>query len=545
MPTLRTVLVPALLPLLAAADHAPFSVAFPAPAGNLTVEAGSAADVSALLDPPTGSGRPAQQHGFVVAEGGRFQFEDGQAGRFWGLNWPAGRPMPVGEQGAGLAQRLARQGVNLLRIQPPPTNQAGDVRRFEEFSGYLKAQGIYLDVLLAASEAAAAVARTNRVTRFAPREDAGIALFEFIPNAAVKDVRAALRKADARAPVAAAGPLRKAGDAASLGTNDFLSQTVEWSGAQPMVKSSRTLFGPMSFGAPRTRPWVVGSWTVAGTNAFRTELPLWTAATAAFQNWAGVCGSPASTNAAEDIVAWAWAPASALMFHRGDLAAGHGKILFHLPANDKAASALRSSHEQFAAAAGLSLVRFSFEPVSTNATPNPPGWMVVGGVEMGAVSGLNPRTTDTGEMSHDWQAGQLKINTPRTQALIGFFGGQLAETRDLRVASTNRFSAVALSSLDGKPLPASQRLLLTATGRADPTGAPRLEPLEGAVTLKWLAPSQREHKIFALDLSGHRTQEVPLADRGFRLRPELNSVWYEIIAASALPQTNALPAKAR
>jgi hypothetical protein len=525
-------------PWPAAFPGTPFAVELKPGTG---IESGSAADVSALLEPPGGTGRPAQQHGFLQTEDGRFRFEDGQAARFWGANWPAKQPAPAGSDAARLAQRLRLQGINLLRLLPHATNDVGALRRFEELTGHLRTQGIYLDLRLDDSAGTEMLGRTNRVTRAAPRNDAAVAMIELAGRTNARD---ALRARGARPPAATAGRWRTPAEAAPLRTNDFFSQTVSWPGTGAMVKSQRTIFGPMSFGAPLDRPWVVGEWSAAATNTFRAELPLWAAATAVFQQWAGVCAGGGLVSGG-DAVAWAWAPASALMFHRGDVAAARSKLLFRLLPDNPSIGKLRSDHEQFSAAVAMGLTRFAFEP----AAAEPFGWMTLRGVEMAAVAALNPRTSDTGEITHDWQAGRLTIDAPRAQALAGFLGGKLAETRDLRLQLTNEFAVVALSSLDGKPLVMSDRLLLTATGRADPADPRRLEPVEGTVTFKWLAPSQCDRKVFALDFSGRRAQEVPLATRGFLLRPELKTVWYEIISETMLPRqttaTNAPPVKVK
>ncbi|MBI5397156.1 MAG: hypothetical protein HZA91_17805 [Verrucomicrobia bacterium] len=525
------------VPSRAATNATPFTVELQP---GTIIETGSAADVSALLESPVGAGRPAQQHGILQIEGDQFRFEDGHAIRFWGANWPTNQPAPAGSDSSRLAQRLRLQGINLLRLRPAGTHDVGALRRFDELIGCLRGQGICLDLLLDGDVDIEALGRTNRVTRFAPRDDAGVAMFELAGETNARD---ALRRRGVRAPVAAAGAWRAPQDAAPLRTNDFLAQTAAWPGGKPAVKSQRTLFGPMSFGAPPDKPWLVGAWSAATTNSFRAELPLWTAATAVFQRWAGVCADAGLVTGA-DAVAWAWAPASALMFHRGDVATPHSKLLFRLLPDDKLVQELRSDHEQFSATVAIGLTRFTFEP----AAADPFGWMTLRGVEMAGVAALNPRTSDTGEITHDWQAGQLRMDAPRTQALAGFIGGKMIETRELRLQVTNDFAVVALSSLDGKPIARSDRLLLTATGRADPSKTRRIEPVEGAVTLRWLAPSQHDQKVFALDFSGHRAQEVPLAGRGFQLRPELKAVWYEIINESLLPKqpprTNAPPVKA-
>ena len=71
--------------------------------------------------------------------------------------------------------------------------------------------------------------------------------------------------------------------------------------------------------------------------------------------------------------------------------------------------------EPFAVAAGLSLARYTCEVAPANTL----GWLVLGGSELAGVAALNPRVSDTGEIVHDWQAGQVKIDTPRTQAVTG------------------------------------------------------------------------------------------------------------------------------
>lgn len=86
--------------------------------------------------------------------------------------------------------------------------------------------------------------------------------------------------------------------------------------------------------------------------------------------------------------------------------------------------------------------------------------------------------SDTGEL--DWRAsgahtGLVTIATPRTEALTGFIGNAKArgggETPHLSLDIANAFATVGLSSLDGKPIPLSDRLLLVAAGGSTNTGA--------------------------------------------------------------------------
>jgi hypothetical protein len=506
------------------------------PAGSFTIqlpaspaiESGSAADVSALMQRPTGGGRLAGIHGFLKTAQDRFEFEDGQSIRFWGVNWPPGQPMSAGENAVALAKRLVQHGFNTVRIALPPIADAQARDEFERFTACLRNQGIYLDLLLPGDTDLRV--HSNRVTRLTLRDDAGIAMMEVAgPPQAVAD----LRRHEPRVPLTAAGSIQTTADIVARQPTDFLSQTAAWVRAEPMVKSPQTIFCPLSFGAAANRPFLASAWSGAAINPFRAELPLWVAAIAGFQRWAGVCvahdASVAASPAAPlDIVTWAWAPASALMFLRGDIAPAKSKMLFRL----NPAAPATGPDEAVAVITSIGLTRFTCEAASTNTL----GWLALNGGLPG-VSAINPRVTDTGEISHDWRAGRVMIDTPRTQAIIGFSDGKLAETRDLRLMLPNgAFAAVALTSLDGEPFAKSQRVLLTATGRADPSGAQRLEPVAGEVMLRWLAPSQRDRKVFALNLAGHRLKEVPLAERGFKLQPELNAAWYEVVTESALPK---------
>lgn len=505
---------------------------------SLTIEPGSAADVSALAERPTGAGRPAGIHAFLKTAQQRFEFEDGQAIRLWGLNWPSDQPMPTGDNAVSLAKRLVQQGFNVVRLPLPAADNAQARGDFDQFAGCLRNQGIYLDLLLSGDIDLRA--HTNRVTQLAPRDDAGIGLMEV---AGPPQTAADLRRREPRVPLATAGPMQIVSDILARQATDFLSQTAAWERGVPMVKSPQTIFGPMSFGAAANRPLLIGAWSAVAANPFRAELPLWFAAVASFQNWAGAClahdaRAAVSSAAPLDVVTWAWAPACALMFQRADAAPAKSKMLFRLDSSKPTSGA----DESIAAIAAIGMTRFSCEATLTNAL----GWLVLSSGGLPGVAAINPRISDTGEIVHDWQKGRVRIDTPRTQAVIGFFGRQPVETRDMRLALANgAFAAVAITSLDGEALSKSQRVLLTATGRADPSGEPRLEPVAGEVTLRPLAPTQRDRKVFALDLTGRRLKEVPLVERGFKLQPELNAAWYEIIAESALlkPAANEKEAK--
>uniref|UniRef100_UPI0035C9BCC5 hypothetical protein n=1 Tax=uncultured Sphingomonas sp. TaxID=158754 RepID=UPI0035C9BCC5 len=132
---------------------------------------------------------------------------------------------------------------------------------------------------------------------------------------------------------------------------------------------------------------------------------------------------------------------------------------------------------------------------------------------------IDPIVSDTGELSWkttDGKDGLVSVDTPRSQALVGFVSANAkVETRNLSAEIRNRFAVITLSSLDGKPLTVSNRILLTTTGRVENSGqkwdarganltvwgtAPTLiEPITGYVTLKDL---EGAIGVFAQPLDG-------------------------------------------
>ena len=60
--------------------------------------------------------KPAGRHGFLGIRDGRFAFEDGAPGRFWGTNFNGGACFPSHGYSEKVARRLAKTGVNIVRF---------------------------------------------------------------------------------------------------------------------------------------------------------------------------------------------------------------------------------------------------------------------------------------------------------------------------------------------------------------------------------------------------------------------------------------------
>ncbi|WNO54089.1 hypothetical protein [Stakelama saccharophila] len=84
-----------------------------------------------------------------------------------------------------------------------------------------------------------------------------------------------------------------------------------------------------------------------------------------------------------------------------------------------------------------------------------------------------PIVSDTGELRwsvDDGRDGVVTVDTQRTQALVGHVRQTGARTTNLTADIATPFAAITLSSLDGKPIDHSDRLLLTTTARVKNSG---------------------------------------------------------------------------
>ena len=62
------------------------------------------------------------------------------------------------------------------------------------------------------------------------------------------------------------------------------------------------------------------------------------------------------------------------------------------------------------------------------------------------------------------------IDTPFTQALVGWIGGEPARLDRLELSTDNDFAVLAATSIGPEPIAEAKRLLVTAIGRVEPTG---------------------------------------------------------------------------
>jgi hypothetical protein len=92
---------------------------------------------------------------------------------------------------------------------------------------------------------------------------------------------------------------------------------------------------------------------------------------------------------------------------------------------------------------------------------------------------VNPIVSDTHELAwYTSPGGQslVSLDTPCSQALIGFLTANRQAVRHLAADLANQFCAITLSALDGLPIARSARMLVTAGARVQNTGQRWNEP---------------------------------------------------------------------
>ncbi len=172
-------------------------------------------------------------------------------------------------------------------------------------------------------------------------------------------------------------------------------------------------------------------------------------------------------------------------------------------------------------------------------------------------------TSDHGELTYDQSAPQspyYTVNSPGLQSVTGFVAGRNFTLPNMSASvspSTAQFASITLQPVDGQPLLASRRLLLSVLTRHENTGmiwnatrtslgqnfgtAPSLiEPLSAFYTVRLRPDSQ--FVVYTLDAEGNRAKQIGsgtgvisfLANTGADA-----TVWYEI---SALSTAAAYPA---
>ncbi len=175
-----------------------------------------------------------------------------------------------------------------------------------------------------------------------------------------------------------------------------------------------------------------------------------------------------------------------------------------------------------------------------------------------------PYRADTGELTYDGKRQLFIISAAKAAGVFGFARGEAVQAGPIELkldASARGFVALLATSLDGKPLASSERMLITNPGAtrgatdfvhypgttdwwtlapepgsnkpSGPYSMPQAVPLmERNDTTLTLRSTARSLTVYPLDGKGKRGAGVA-AERtatGFRLRLEAATPWYEVAA---------------
>jgi hypothetical protein len=95
--------------------------------------------------------------------------------------------------------------------------------------------------------------------------------------------------------------------------------------------------------------------------------------------------------------------------------------------------------------------------------------------------------SDSAELRRNWAEGVFAIDTPRTQAVMGWIGGKKLALTDIEADVATRNALIAVQSVDGEPLRQSQQIMISVAARSVPRSDRLMpfysEPVEGRVLI--------------------------------------------------------------
>jgi hypothetical protein len=281
------------------------------------------------------------------------------------------------------------------------------------------------------------------------------------------------------------------------------------------------------------KPLIVSEWGVDSHGALapdREAMPLYIAGVASMQGWDAVMlfaysqeaftderSTPSIYHGYNDPALMAGLPAAALLYRQAHVREATTKYVFAPDQNmlfNQAISPANSVALRTAAERGKLLIAMP----QVHELP----WLEKSAVPTGARMITNPQqsqipagasqvVSDSGELTHNWDRGTFTINTPKSQAAMGWIGGKTFTFAAVEIAVTARNSVVAVQSLDGSPISQSRNILISVGARSVPASANSLpfysEPVEGKILIS--APPGL--KLLAWNARAARMRPLPVS----------------------------------
>lgn len=241
-----------------------------------------------------------------------------------------------------------------------------------------------------------------------------------------------------------------------------------FSTANPRAKSSAVHW--ISAGQVHDYPLPVTEWNISPFPAYdRSTLPLYVAGMGAFQQWDALMqyaytqrpahrsGRPDNWQLINDTAMLAQMPAAALLYRRGDAApakqtyvfAPSQKDMFYTKITPATSIALRTLPQQHGLR--IAMPKTLSLPWLMPSIPRP-GEVVFSNASRSFVSKTATQvTSDTREISRDWQQGHLTIDTDRMQSFADWIGGVRRSTQDVTLMCGHPSPAPQVKALRANP----------------------------------------------------------------------------------------------
>jgi len=238
----------------------------------------------------------------------------------------------------------------------------------------------------------------------------------------------------------------------------------------------------------------------------RQDIPLYVAAAAAMQGWDALmffaysqeafskdAGTPSVYHAYNDPAMMASLPAAALLYRQGHVReasttyvfAPNEQALFYRSESPGTSVALRTASERGRLL--IAMPRVPALPWLANSAI-PAGAKIIHDTEQAQIPAASTQVvSDSGELRRNWADGVFAIDTPRTQAVMGWIGGKAISLTDVAADVTTRNALIAVQSLDGNPLRQSTHIMISVAARSTPESDKLLpfysEPVEGRILI--------------------------------------------------------------
>ncbi|MBK9439994.1 MAG: glycosyl hydrolase family 5 [Comamonadaceae bacterium] len=238
----------------------------------------------------------------------------------------------------------------------------------------------------------------------------------------------------------------------------------------------------------------------------RHAMPMYIAGTASFQGWAALmqyaytqesitgAGTASNWHSHNDPSLLATLPAAALMYRQGHVQ--ESSVTYVVDPGDAVLFG------QNVSAANSALLRTASEmgklQIAMPATKELP-WLTRTAPASGArvlnnlsaslmAADATSVTSATGETTRNWAQGVYTINTPKTQAGMGWIGGQTITLGDIEIKASTPSATVVVQSLDGAPVASSGNLMISLGTRSVPQSNNKVpfyvEPLIGQLRIR-------------------------------------------------------------